>query len=136
MRSRLAGVLVVLIVAVGIIGYKQHRTHASSGQLARDLSLDKPQIVLVVDPREADSEGDNCAEIIRLVRNAGGRGIKVQEFSPGSDSPVLKQYHVLMVPTVLILDRDGKIASRYEGEDGTTLQRIRDRLATLSEVQH
>ena len=135
MKTRWVGVLLVVIAAVGIITYKQHRLHIATGQATRSLSADKPKIVLVVDPREADSKGDNCAEIIRLVRDAGGRGTKVQEISPESESPLLKQYRVLTVPTVLILDRDGNVVSRYEGEETSTVQQIRDRLANVSEVQ-
>lgn len=135
MKTRWAGVALVAIAAIGIVGYKQHRLRTASGQAAQALSSDKPEIVLVVDPREAGSK-DNCAEIIRLVRGATGRGVKVQELSPDSESPVLQRYRVLTVPTVLILDRDGNVISRYEGEESSTVQQIRDRLASLSEVRH
>ena len=135
MRTRWAGVLLVVIVAVGVIAYKQHRLHTGSGQVGQGLSSEKPEILLVVDPREADTK-DNCAEIIRLVRGASGRGVKVQELPPESDSPLLRKYRVLTVPTVLILDRDGNVVSRYAGEESSTVQQIRDRLASLNEVQH
>jgi hypothetical protein len=135
MRPRWVGVLLVVIVAVGIVAYKQQRVRRPSDQLISELSSNKSEIVLIVDPREADSNGDNCAEIIHLVRGAGGRGIRVQELAPESDSPLLKQYRVLSVPTVLILDGDGNVVSRYEGEETSTVQEIRDRLANLSEVQ-
>jgi hypothetical protein len=101
------------------------------GQAAEGLSSDKPEIVLVVDPREAGSE-DNCAEIIRLVRAATMRGVAVRELSPESESPLLKRYRVLTVPTVLILDHDGNVMSRYEGEENSTVQEIRNKLASFS----
>lgn len=134
MRTRWTGVALVAIAAFGIVGYKQHRLRTASGQAAQALSSDKPEIVLVVDPREAGSE-DNCAEIIRLVRAAAGRGVAVRELSPESESPLLKQYRVLTIPTVLILDRDGNVVSRYEGEEDSTVQAIRDKLASSSRVK-
>ncbi len=136
MRTRWVGIALVVLAAAGIILYKHHRLQSSSFTPAQSGSASKPEIILVADMREADTPGDNCAEIIRLVREAGGRGVKVQEFSPESDSPLLRQYRVLTNPTVLILDRDGKELSRYEGESGATVQEIRNRLATLNEAPH
>lgn len=134
MKTRWVGVAVVVMVAVGIVTYKEHRSRVSTSPGTQGQSSDKPEIVLVVDPREADT-ADNCAEIIRLVRAAAKRGATVQELSPNSGSPLLKQYKVLTVPTVLILDRDGNVASRYEGEQSSTIQQIRNGLASLAEVK-
>jgi hypothetical protein len=134
MKTRWASVALVVIAAFGIIGYKHHRLRAASGQLAQAFSSGKPEIVLVVDPREAGS-GDNCAEIIRLVRAAAERGVAVRELSPESESPLLKRYRVLTVPTLLILDPDGNVVSRYEGEESSTVQEIRDRVVSFSGVK-
>ena len=134
MKTRWIGVALVAIAAVGIVGYKQHRLRTESGQVAQGPSSEKPEIILVVDLREAGSE-DNCAEIIRLVRAAAGRGVVVQELSPDSASPLLKRYRVLTVPTVLILDRDGNVTSRDEGEENSTVQAIRNKLASFNGVK-
>lgn len=134
MKTRWAGVALMTIAAIGIVGYKQHRFRTESGGVEQEFSSDKPEVVLVVDPREAGSE-DNCAEIIRLVKAASGRGVKVQELAPDSESPLLKRYRVLTIPTVLILDPDGSVVSRYEGEESPTVQEIRERLANLHEVK-
>ena len=135
MKSRWIGVAVVVVVAVGIVTYKEHRSRVSNSPATQGQSSDRPEIVLVVDPREADT-ADNCAEIIRLVRAAANRGVTVQELSPNSESPLLKQYKVLSIPTVLILDHDGNVASRYEGEESSTVQQIQNRLSTLAEAKH
>jgi hypothetical protein len=134
MKTRWVGVALVVVVAIGIVTYKEHRSRVSNSPGTLGQSSDKPEIVLVVDPREADT-ADNCAEIIRLVRAAAKRGVTVQELSPNSESPLLKQYKVLTIPTVLILDRDGNVASRYEGEESSTLDQIRNGLASLAEVK-
>ena len=125
----------VLIAAVGIVIYKEHTSRKASPPVAQSGASAKSEIILVADLREADEPGDNCAEIIRLVREAGKRGATVEELTPDSESPLLKQYRILTNPTVLILDREGKVVSRYEGESGSTVKEIRDRLASLSEAQ-
>jgi thioredoxin-like negative regulator of GroEL len=135
MRTRWVGVAFVVIVAVGIVTYKEHRFRSSTSPVAQSKSSDKPEIVFVVDPREADT-ADNCTEIIRLVRAAAKRGVTVQELSPNSKSPLRKQYKVLTIPTVLILDSDGNLVSRYEGEENATVQQIRDGLVNLAKVKH
>jgi hypothetical protein len=65
------------------------------------------------------------------VRSARERGIAVQELEPGSKSDLLARYHVLTIPTVLILDHDGKETSRYEGEGRDTVKALHARLEQL-----
>lgn len=135
MKTRWGGVALVVAAAVGLVAYKEHRSRVSTAPGTQGQASDKPEIVLVVDPHEADT-ADNCAEIIRLVRAAAKRGVIVRELSPNSESPLLKQYRVLTIPTVLILDRDGNVASRYEGEESSTVLQIQNRMSTLAEAKH
>jgi hypothetical protein len=44
---------------------------------------------------------------------------------------MLHRYRVLIVPTVLILDRSGQVALRFEGEDRQTVVAVRTQLAQL-----
>lgn len=140
MRTRWIGVVVVVVVAAGVIAYKHYRGQnapASETQLSqatRPSLAAGPQVVLVANLSEANEPGDNCAEIIHLVGNAGKRGIKVQELSARSHSPLIKRYHVLTIPTLLIL-HDGRVVSRYEGESGSTVKQIRNRLVSLRRAQ-
>ena len=134
MKTRWIGLLLVVIVAAGMIAYKRDRSHKPAVEAVQSASPSKAEVILVADLSEANEKGDNCAEIIHLVRDAGRRGIKVQEFAPDSDSPLIKQYHVLTIPTVLVIDRDGQVVSRYEGESGSTVGEIRTRLSTLDEA--
>ena len=135
MKTPWVGVALVVVVAIGIVTYKEYRFRVFNTPGRQGQSSDKPEIILITDPREADT-ADNCAEIIRLVRAAAKRGVIVQELSPNSESPLLKQYKVLTIPTVLILDSDGNVASRYEGEESSTVQQIQNRLSTLAEAKH
>ncbi len=127
MRVRWIGLAAVLLVAGAIIAYKAHEP--ASSQTAS--STASPRVLLVAELSEANATGDACAEIIHLVRSAGARGIVVQELEPGSKSELLARYHVLTVPTVLVLDRNGQVVSRYEGEGRDTVKAVRDGLQQL-----
>lgn len=126
MKMKWIGLIAVVLVAGAIIGYKAYVSppHAAS-------SAAVPRVLLVADMSEADSADDSCAEIIHLVQAARGRGIAVQELSPGSKSDLLVRYHVLTIPTVLILDRNRQVVSRYEGEGRDTVKAVRAGLEQL-----
>jgi hypothetical protein len=125
MKVNWPGIVVVALIVTTIIAYKAHRKHEPVAEQDRI-----PTVLLVADLNEADSE-DACADIIRSVREAGRRGVQVQELSPDSTSEVLRQYRVLTIPTVLILDRRGQVVSRFEGEDRQTVIAIRNQLSRL-----
>ena len=72
--------------------------------------------------------------MFRAVRQAAKRGIVVAEVAPHSNSDLLHRYHVLTVPTVLLLDETGKEITRFKGEDAATVKAVQTRLATLSGV--
>ena len=126
-KGKWIGLAAVLAVAFAIIGYK---ARSSPRQQAASAAA-PPRVLLVANMSEADSPGDACAEIIHLVHAARERGIAVQELSPGSKSGLLARYHVLTIPTVLILDPNGKVVSRYEGEAQQTVAAIRSQLERL-----
>lgn len=125
MKTKWIGLMAVAIIAAAIIVYKSQRPH----KLQNTDAL--PRVLLVADLREADVAGDACAQIIHYVRAARARGVAVEELSPGSKSELLGRYHVLTVPTVLILGRSGQVVSRYEGEGRQTVAAVRSRLQNL-----
>ncbi len=126
MKPNWLGLAAVALAASAIIGYKT--LALPEAQAANAV---QPRVVLLAEPSEADSAGDSCAEIIHLVRSARDRGIAVQELAPDSKSDLLARYHLLVVPTVLILDQNGREVSRYEGEGRGTVKAIRASLEQL-----
>ena len=126
-KAKWIGLAAVLAIAFAIIGYK---ARSSPPQQTSSVAA-PPRVLLVANMSEADSPGDACAEIIHIVQAARERGIAVEELSPGSKSELLARYHVLTIPTVLILDPNGKVVSRYEGESQQTVARIRSELDRL-----
>lgn len=128
MKVKWIGLFAVALIAGALIAYK---VHVSQGMQTAGATAGLPRVLLVADLREADSDGDACAEIIHAVRAAHDRGIAVQELSPDSKSDLLTRYHVLTIPTVLILGRNGQVASRYEGEGRDTVKAVRAGLEQL-----
>lgn len=126
MKVQWIGLGAVMLVASAIIGYKIQILPQAQ---ATDTAL--PRVLLLAEPSEADSVGDSCAEIYHLVRAARDRGIAVQELSPASKSDLLARYHLFIVPTVLVLDRNGQEISRYEGEGRNTVKAVRASLEQL-----
>jgi hypothetical protein len=125
MKTRVYGLIAVVLIAVGIIAYKANRTQQTQRTTTH------PRVLLVADFREAGSDGDACAEIIRSVRAAQARGIAVQELSPDSKSDLLARYHVLTIPTVLIFDDNEHVVSRFEGEGPKTVAAVRNQMRQL-----
>lgn len=126
MKVKWSGIATVALIMVTITVYKVHTKRATA--TAPDGGL--PKVVIIADLSEADS-ADACAEIIHSVRGARERGVQVQELSPDSKSEVLRRYHVLTTPTVLILDSNGQVVKRFEGEDRQTVAAVRKQLAQL-----
>jgi hypothetical protein len=129
MRVRWLGVGLVAVLVVCTLLLKSRTRHNATSETVNG----NPAVVLVADLREADDPHDRCAEIIRAVREASKRGIRVAELPPDSNSDLLRRYHVLTVPTVLLLDASGKEIGRFEGEDSTTVKAVQTRLSALTE---
>lgn len=139
-RGWIAAVVVALAAAV-IIFYKETRAHPSSGALpgvapgasspAQAEPVAAGSVLLIADPDEA-GDACGCGQIIRLVRDAGTRGVAVRELAPGSDVSLERQYGVTVSPTVLFLDSTGHVVARHEGEGSETIAAIRSDLDRLA----
>jgi hypothetical protein len=126
MKRNTSYVILILALAAGVVAIKP-RLAPPSG--TNESSV--PAVVLVTDLREADSPNDTCARIIQAVREARNRGISVTELMPDSDSALLKNHRIVVAPTVLVLDKDGRELSRFEGESVATLEALRLKLKQL-----
>ncbi len=126
MSRKPLAVAAVIVAAGAIVAAKMARQRpAETTVVARATA---PSVVLVADPREADSDC-GCGKIIRRVREAKARGVTVEEFGPGD--PSATRYGVAVVPTVLVMSPDGGVLARREGESGETLAAIDADLAKL-----
>ncbi len=128
MRVRWLGIGFVALLVVCILFLKSHVLPLP----ARMASNQTPAVILVADFSEANDSNDACADIIRAAREASERGVRVTELPPDSKSDLLRQHHVVIIPTVLFLDRNGAEVSRFEGESAATVKAIQTRLAGLA----
>ncbi len=58
--------------------------------------------------------------------------VAVREAAPGSDPALETKYRITVTPTVLVLDGNGGVTSRFEGEDEATLAGLRTALGGLA----
>jgi len=113
--------MVVFAVVTMILIAKSRLTQPPAGPVAEGVL---PKMLLVATPEEAVSP-TRCGGIVRLVRAAAQRGIRVQELTPDSRSELIAHYRVFRTPTVLIFSPGGTVHSRFEGEEVATLEALR-----------
>jgi hypothetical protein len=128
MKWKSIGLALVLVGSGAIIYYKSNQSRSAPAAQEEQAA---PRVLLVADLREADSEGDACAEIIRMVRATKVRGFQVVELEPDSKSELLTRHRILTVPTVVIFDQSGRPTTRFEGEDRETIAKLRSALHEL-----
>lgn len=88
-------------------------------------------VLLFADPREAGTSC-GCAEVIRLARGAGSvSGVGFREFDTRKPSAEAKRYGVLVSPTVIITDADGTEKTRFQGESGEVIAKLRGAMSAL-----
>ncbi|BDG06529.1 hypothetical protein [Anaeromyxobacter oryzae] len=119
-------VAAVALAAASIVGVKMMRQRPVEAAVSERAA--SPSVVLIADPREADTEC-GCGQIIRRVREAKRRGVEVQELAP--TDPAVSRYGVAVSPTVLLLGADGRVLTRREGESSETVAAITTDLAAL-----
>lgn len=125
------GVALVLVLVIGILFLKSRTRQNAAPATVKGI----PSVIFVADPSEANDSDDGCAVMFRALRQAAQRGVAVTEVAPNSNSDLLRRYHVLTVPTVLLLDKTGKEITRFEGEDVATVRAVQNRLDSLSETR-
>ena len=81
---------------------------------------------MFADLREID-EVHGCGDIIRSVRDAAACGGATRK----NDDARGRANHVIVNPTVVILDADGKEQARFEGGSGATIDALKTALGQL-----
>ena len=136
MKKNSLAVTAVAVIAVAIVTYKQwiqmppaaFGTPKVTAKNGTGLSL-----LLIAEPRQA-SELDGCGVIVGMVRAAAARGVPVREISPDVEPDVISRYHIVVLPSVLVLEKGG--ARRlYEGESPETVESIRAEIGALEDHQ-
>ena len=126
MNAKTLGAVAVVLAAGAIVGVKAARQRPAEAAVAAHSGT--PSVVLVADPREADTDC-GCGQIIRRVREAKARGVDVLEIGPAD--PAAARYGVTVAPTVLFLGADGRVVTRRDGESSDAVAAISADLAQL-----
>ena len=133
MKGKWLGICTVLALVVGIIVYKQAGESEAGTSGVGMPEGEAPQVLLFADPHEADEVG-GCGEIFRLVRRVASEGIPVLEVDPRGGNALIREYQVVVEPTLIVLDERDQEAARFEGEDATTISAMESALQRLPGV--
>jgi hypothetical protein len=133
MKSKWIGLILICALATGVLLAKQLRgpQPASPAGNAVASAGSTALVLLFANPAEAESSC-GCGEVFRAVRAAAARGVSVREVDPAQNRDLMKQHRVLVEPTVLVLDEQGRERRRHEGESSDVLAAIRTDLDGLS----
>lgn len=134
MKKNWLAVTAVMVIAVAIVAYKQWmQMPLTVPGTVRGSAKDRSgvSLLLIADPRQA-SELDGCGVIVRMVRAAAARGVPVREISPDAEPSLIARYHIVVLPSVLLLD-NGRTRKVYEGESPETVKSIRAELMALED---
>ena len=91
-------------------------------------------VLLYANMGEAD-EPCVCGQIIRTVRAAAGKGVRVHEIDTrdkDKQAATSQQYKIMVSPAVLILDATDKETRRFEGESSDTLKALNSELDQIT----
>ena len=136
MKARWIGIVSVVAVLAAVLVYKEvTKAPAVPAAAESTSSAQSSTVLLFADPREA-GESCGCGEIFRLVRDAGTRGVLVQEIAPDSGDERIQRHRVVVSPTVIVLDADENETARHEGEGPETIAAIRAGLDELLQETH
>lgn len=133
MRGGWIGLVAIALAVAAIVATKQvTRARVAAPSPGATASRVPPATVLLfADPREAGTECI-CGEIFKAVREAASRGLAVREIDPRHEEALARRHHVVVEPTLIVLDASGREVSRHEGESREALAATRSDLARLT----
>lgn len=120
--------LLVIVLAGTVFGWKAWEKHAASSS---------PPTVQVKGPAVILFRGDNspgCRAIHRLVDQATARygdRIDFVQLDWSADDPLIKQFGIRFLPTVVFVDRHDKDVGRIVGESPVVQHKLEQELVRL-----
>lgn len=133
MQVKRIGLGLLVIVLVGtVFGWKAWEKHAASSS---------PLTAQVKGPAVILFRGDNspgCRAIHRLVDQAAvryGDRIHFVQLDWSADDPLIKQFGIRFLPTVVFVDRRDKDVGRIVGESPAVQQKLEQALGRLDTLR-
>lgn len=129
MRVKRIGLGLLVIVLVGtVLGWKAWEKHAASSS-PLTAQVQGPAVILF---RGDDSPG--CQAIHRLVDQAAARygdRIDFVQLDWSADDPLIKQFEIRFLPTVVFVDRHDQEVGRIIGESQAVQHKLEQALGQL-----
>lgn len=132
MQVKRVGLWLLIVVIVGtVFGWKVWQQHtASSSQLLTQ--VEGPAVILF--------RGDNsssCQAVHHLVDEAAaryGKQIHFVQLDWSADNPLIKQYQIRFLPTVVFVDRHDNEVGRIVGESPAVQDKLARALTRLEDL--
>jgi len=128
--KRLDRWLPVFIILVFAIGWKSLQHRARPGRPPSQVN--GPAVILF----RGDNDPD-CQAVYHLVDQAAarhGKHIEFVQLSKSADSPLLKEYKVRFLPTVVIVDEHDQEVRRIVGESPAVRKKLGQALAQVGKL--
>ncbi len=119
--------LPILLLLAGVFGVKYWQWGSAPATVAQ--GIEGPAVLLV--------RGDNspdCRAIHRLVAEAAqryGDHIRVVQIAWSADNPLIENYQVRFLPSVVFIDAEGRKVGEVVGESLAVQRKLRDALAAF-----
>jgi len=123
--------LLVLIIIGAVFGWKAWQ-HQSAPNSLLPTQVKGPAVILF--------RGDNspgCQAIHRLVDQVAlrhGKQINFAQLDWSDDNPLIKQYQIRFLPTVVFVDQHNKEVGRIVGESPAVQQKLRQALSAVEDL--
>ena len=132
MRLKQYGPWLIAVLIIGTVFGLKTRTSDTTLSASNPVEITGPAVILF--------RGDNspsCRAIHRLFDEAEqryGKQISFRQLDWSPDNLLIKRYQVRFLPTVLLIDREGKEVGRIMGESPAVQTRLKDTLARLDAI--
>ncbi len=106
--------LLTTILIISALFIAKNQISATRALSAKNLKISNPTIILF-----RGDNSPNCQIIQQLVNKAEqryGDQITFRQFDWSPDNPLIKKYNVRFLPTVLLIDKNGKEVASTIGE--------------------
>ncbi|NIA02600.1 MAG: hypothetical protein GWO88_00055 [Planctomycetia bacterium] len=133
MRLKKYAPWLIAVLIIGTVFGLKMRTHSTQATATRSAQITGPAVILF--------RGDNsasCRAIHRLVDEAElqyGNRVYFTQLDWSPDDPLIERYKVRFLPTVVLIDYNGKEVGRIIGESSAVQARLKATLARLDLLQ-
>ena len=131
--NRKALILAVMTTAVAVVLTAKHlrRHETAPPAVVQRESSGTPALYLFLDDRDHDAGCERVYSAFDQARAGLPSGFEARRVDAEKESALAKRLGVRMLPTILLVGRDGTVAGRIEGEGEDAEKKFRELVAHL-----